>query len=262
MITKIVYTFVVPILAVILFMVGWHYAVTFFKVPSYMLPTPGVVVEAFIDGYASGRYLPHLFTTLQEMILGYAFGCGFAFMLGALVAEWKLLDRIVYPFVIGLQSVPKVALAPLLLVWFGFDITPKIILVALICFFPVFINAATGFKSADPNLLRLYRAFSASRGTIFWNVKLPSAAQNIFAGLQIAVVLALIGAVVGEFLSAKQGLGFLIQQSTLSFDVATMFASIISLSMIGVVFTFVLRKLEMKIVYWIDSVERPVVSEA
>ncbi len=250
----------VPTIAVICFFVIWHYAVTFFQVPSYLLPTPRTVIEAFIHGYASGSYWPHLYATLTEMVIGYLIGCSIALIMGALVAEWNLLERIVYPFVVALQSVPKVALAPLLIVWFGFGLTSKVVLVALICFFPVFINSTTGFKSSDPNLLRLYRAFKASRKTIFLNVKLPSAAESIFAGLQIAVVLALIGAVVGEFISARAGLGFLIQSSTLNFDVSTMFAAIISLSIIGVTFTFTLRKIQSVVVHWKDSVERQVIS--
>ncbi|MGE0340988.1 MAG: ABC transporter permease [Xanthobacteraceae bacterium] len=251
---------IVPTVAVITFFVLWHYAVTWFQVPSYLLPTPKTVIEAFVDGYSSGRYLPHLLATLTEMVLGYLIGCTIALIMGALVAEWNLLERIVYPFVVALQSVPKVALAPLLIVWFGFGLSSKVVLVALICFFPVFINSTTGFKSSDPNLLRLYRAYKASRKTIFLNVKLPSAAESIFAGLQIAVVLALIGAVVGEFISARAGLGFLIQSSTLNFDVSTMFAAIVSLSIIGVTFTFVLRKLQNLIVHWKDPVDRQVIS--
>ncbi len=245
-----------PVASILVFLFLWHFAVTFFQVPSYLLPTPRVVIEAFVGGYASGLFWPHLFTTLSEMVIGYIAGCGVALVLGALVAEWEVLDEIVNPFVVALQSMPKVALAPLLLVWFGFGITSKVVLVALICFFPVFINSAAGFRSSDTNLLRLYRAFSATRLTVFWNVKLPSAAQNIFAGLQIAVVLALIGAVVGEFVSAKSGLGYLIQSSTLNFDVATMFAAIISLSLIGITFTSVLRAVQRRVVYWNDTVEQ------
>lgn len=247
---------ILPAASIFVFLVAWHSAVTLFQVPTYLLPTPRVVIEAFIGGYVSGAFWPHLATTLSEMVIGYVIGCSVALVLGALVAEWETLDEIINPFVVALQSMPKVALAPLLLVWFGFGMTSKVVLVALICFFPVFINSSTGFRSSDTNLLRLYRAFSATRLTVFCNVKLPSAAMNIFAGLQIAVVLALIGAVVGEFVSAKSGLGYLIQSSTLNFDVATMFAAIISLSLIGIVFTGVLRVVQRRVVYWNDTVEQ------
>lgn len=246
----------IPTVSVVVFVLLWHAAVVYFEVPTYLVPKPALVADAFWNGYVGGRFWPHLATTLWEMAAGYGIGCGIALVLGALVAEWETLEEILNPFVIALQSMPKVALAPLLLVWFGFGVTSKIILVALICFFPVFINAAAGFKSANPDLLRLYRAFSARRGRVFLSVKLPSAADSIFAGLQIAIVLALIGAVVGEFVSSRSGLGFLIQSSTLSFDVATMFAAIVSLSLIGIVLTGVLKMIQRRVVHWNDSVER------
>ena len=154
------------------------------------------------------------------------------------------------PIVVAIQSIPKVALAPLLIVWFGFGVSSKMVLVALICFFPVFINSFYGFRSANPDLLRLYKAFGSSRLHVFRQVKLPSAASSIFAGLQIGVVLALIGAVVGEFVSSKEGLGYLIQSSTLSFDVATMFASVVSLSIIGITASTLVRWVQARVVFW------------
>ncbi|MEI6113831.1 MAG: ABC transporter permease [Burkholderiales bacterium] len=244
---------VIPIVSVLAFLLLWHFCIGWFDVPDYLVPSPQAVIEALWHGYVGGRFWPHLFTTLTEMSLGYTIGCVTALLLGALVAEWQDLERVLYPFIVALQSMPKVALAPLLLVWLGFGLASKVVLVALICFFPVFINSVVGFKSANPDLLRLYRAFNASRFQIFISVKLPSAADAIFAGLQIAVVMALIGAVVGEFLSARSGLGYLIQSSTLNFDVATMFAAIASLALIGVTLTSLIRLLHRRIVFWSDS---------
>jgi NitT/TauT family transport system permease protein len=221
-------------------LVGWHVAVVGLEVPTYLLPKPADVGTALWSGYVTqGTYWKHLGTTVFEMAVGYVIGCSVAFVVGALVAEWRLLERLVLPYVVALQSMPKVALAPLLIVWFGFGVASKVVLVALICFFPVFINCFYGFRSAHPDLLRLYL-----------HLKLPSAAGPIFAGLQIAVVLALIGAVVGEFVSSKQGLGYLIQSSTLSFDVATMFAAILTLSLIGIVASTIVRLLHGKLVFW------------
>ena len=167
---------IVPIVSVALFLWFWDRALVWFEVPKYLLPTPYSVGVAFFNGYSSGQYWPHLFTTLKQMWLGYFVGCSVALVVGALVAEFRMVERVLYPFIVALQSMPKVALAPLLIVWFGFGMTSKVVLVALICFFPVFINAVTGFRSADADHIRLYRVFNASRLSIFANVKLPSAA--------------------------------------------------------------------------------------
>lgn len=239
-----------PVLSIVLFFIFWHKAIAWFAVPAYLLPGPLDVGKTLWIGYAGGRFWPHLGITLYEMAVGYAIGCSAALVVGGLVAESRIIDRLVYPFIISLQSMPKVALAPLIIVWFGFGPTSKIVMVALICFFPTFVNAVTGLRSANPDLLDLYRAFNASRLSIFFNVKLPTAAGAIFAGLQISVVLALIGAVVGEFVAAQKGLGHLIQSSTLNFDVATMFAAIISLAIVGVIATTVIRVIQARVVFW------------
>lgn len=240
-----------PLVSLALVLVAWDRAVVLLEVPTYLLPRPLDVGVAIWRGYVvEGSYWPHLATTLYEMVVGYAIGCTVALAAGAIVAESRWVERALMPLVVAVQSVPKVALAPLLIVWFGFGVSSKMVLVALICFFPVFINAFYGFRSANPDLLRLYRAFGSSRLHVFRHVKLPSAAGSIFAGLQIAVVLALIGAIVGEFVSSKQGLGYLIQSSTLSFDVATMFASVVSLAVIGITASGIVRFVQARLVFW------------
>lgn len=137
-----------------------------------------------------------------------------------------------------------------LIVWLGFGTESKIALVVLICFFPVFVNSVAGFRSANPDVIDLLRVFNASRLHVFFNAKVPAAATSIFAGLQIAVVLALIGAVVGEFVTAKQGLGFLIQSSTLNFDVPTMFAAIMTLALLGILGTTLVKFAYRRVVFW------------
>ena len=240
-----------PLVTLTLVLVMWDRAVVVWEVPGYLLPRPMDVGLALWNGYITeGGYWKHLGTTLYEMVVGYVIGCALALCFGAMVSEWRWLERALMPLVVAVQSVPKVALAPLLIVWFGFGVSSKVVLVALICFFPVFINAFYGFRSAHPDLLRLYRSFGSSRAHVFRHVKLPSAAGSIFAGFQIAVILALIGAIVGEFVSSKQGLGYLIQSSTLSFDVATMFASVVSLAAIGIVASSLMRYLHTRFVFW------------
>lgn len=219
-------------------------------VPAYLVPRPSLVAEALWTVYSTGTILPHLIATASEMLAGFVIGSAAALVVAALVSEYRTLERCVYPLIVALQSMPKVALAPLLIVWFGFGLASKIVLVALICFFPIFVNALTGFQAARPELVDLYRAFSAPRWRIFRDVKLPSAAGSIFAGLQVGLVLALLGAVVGEFVAAQEGLGSLIQASSLNFDVPVMFACIITLALIGTLASSAVRWAQRKIVFW------------
>ena len=240
----------VPTLAVLAFLVAWHVAVRWFEVPAYLLPGPDAVARSAWTLYSSGLIFPHISMTLQEVVLGYAAGCVVAVILGALVSEFELLERTLSAFIVGFQSMPKVALAPLLLVWFGFDLASKVVLVGLICFFPMFVNTVSGLKSANPELIDLYRACSSPRWLIFFDVRLPSAAHSMFAGLQIAIVMALLGAVVGEFVAARQGLGYLIQASAVNFDVGAMFASIFTLSVIGILANGLVQFARRKVIYW------------
>jgi NitT/TauT family transport system permease protein len=240
----------IPAVSLAVFLIAWDFAITWGEIPQYLLPRPVDVIVAFWNGYYGGMFWPHLFTTLYQVVVGYFIGCTAALLLGAAVAEWRSIERIVVPYVVALQSTPKVALAPLLIVWLGFGVESKIAMVVLICFFPVFVNSVAGFRSANPDMIDLLRVFSASRWHIFMNVKVPAALGTIFAGLQIAVVLALIGAVVGEFVTSRRGLGFLIQSSTLNFDVPLMFAAIISLSLIGIAGTSIVKFAYRKTVFW------------
>ncbi|WP_372520278.1 ABC transporter permease [Roseovarius sp.] len=235
-------------LAVLLF--AWEWA-SRGENQSYLLPGPVSVVEALIDCYFTrGILWEHLWTTFVQTAAGFAFGCMAAIVIGSLVAEFPLIDRMVYPYVVALQSMPKVALAPLLIVWFGFGIMSKIVLVALICFFPMFVNVVSGLRGVSPELLDLYRAFSASRWRTYVEIKIPTALPSFFAGLQIAVVFALLGSVVGEFIASQKGLGSVIQAASVSFDLPIVFACIISLSCLGAVMTTTVRRLQRKIVFW------------
>lgn len=228
----------------------WDLSVRLFKVPAYLVPSPFSVGAALVDGLFRGTFYPHIAATLYAVVVGYLLGCFLAIVIGAFLAEVPLIERALMPYIVALQSMPKVALAPLIIVWFGFGMSSKVVLVALICFFPVFINTLVGIRSVNPDIVNLYRAFSASRWNILLNVKLPAAASSIFAGLQISVAMALIGAVVGEFIASKAGLGNLLQASSMTMDVATMFAVVIVLAGIGVIGNEVLQYLHRKVVFW------------
>lgn len=239
-----------PAAGLVILLLGWHLVVAYALVPSYLLPAPAKVAGAVISSARDGTLLRHLSPTLQATIAGYLIGSLAAFVLAALVAEFRQFERFVLVHLIAIQSIPKVSIAPLVFLWAGFDLQGKIILVALICFFPVFANALAGFRSADPNLIDLMRASGASRSHIFLQVKLPSAASQLFAGLEVAVAFALIGCVVMEFVGATRGMGFLIQDSSNTFDLPMTFAAVVTLGLIGVAGNALVRLLRGRILFW------------
>lgn len=231
----------------------WHAAVLWWRIPDYLLPAPADVLRTLWQGLWGGSLWPHIGATLANTAMGYAIGCALAVLLGAALAESRTFERFVYPLLIGLQATPKVALGPIILVWFGFGPASKVVLVALVCFFPLFVNTVNGIRRTDPELLETCRAFSASRLYLLRHVKLPAALGDIFAGLQIGVSLALIGAVVGEFLSAQRGLGYLIASSSVSMSLSTMFAGVLLLAAIGLCGAQTVRWLQSRIVFWQPS---------
>ncbi|MGH8221695.1 MAG: ABC transporter permease [Woeseiaceae bacterium] len=251
-----------PLTTVALVLFLWYLATDVYQVPSYILPSIDQVLEALKRGYVDGEYWEHLAFTLRAMVLGYLAGVAVAMILGVLVAEIRVVERMIFPVVIALQSMPKVALAPLVIVWFGFGIESKIVLVALICFFPIFINVIAGLRSVDSNLVDMMRAFGAPAPRILFEVKLPHAAPTIFAGLQISVVLGLIGAVVGEFIASTRGLGFLIQASSNLLDLGVVFAALISLAAIGICGTQFVRLVQRRLIFWQRSTDAVTSHEA
>lgn len=239
-----------PLVSLAVLLIVWELSVRLLAIPDYLLPPPAAVGGALYRGFATGSLWPHIGATLEATLSGYVIGSVAAVALGSILAESRLFERFVYPLLIGLQATPKIALGPIILVWFGFGMTSKIVLVAVVCFFPLFVNTVNGIRRTDPELIDACRAFSASRLYLLLHVKLPSAAGEIFAGLQIGVTLALIGAVVGEFLSSQRGLGYLIASSSVSMSMATMFAGVLLLALIGLTGAQTIRFLQRRLLFW------------
>lgn len=241
---------VYPLLTLAALLLVWQLSIDVLKVPDYILPRPLAVLQSLKIGYIDGDFWPHFLFTLRSTVSGYVIGCGCAIVVGAILAESRTFEKFVYPYIIGLQSMPKVALAPLITVWFGYGFTSKVVMVALICFFPLFVNTVVGIRQTNPALINMMRAFSSPSWYTFFRVKLFAAAGHIFAGLQISIVLSLIGAVVGEFVASSEGIGWLIQASLANFNTAQMFAGLISLIFIGVVGTRLVQFLHHRLVFW------------
>ncbi len=239
-----------PAVGVLGLVLIWHGLVVYGLVPSFLLPAPQKVLTAAITMAEDGTLWRNLKPTLSATVIGYLIGSLGATALAALVAEFKLAERMLLLHLFAIQSIPKVSIAPLIFLWAGFDIEGKIVLVALICFFPVFANALAGFRAADPNLLDLLRAAGASRLHIFHQIKLPTALPHIFSGLEVAVAFALIGCIVMEFIGSTRGLGFVIQDSSNTFDLPLTFAVVIALGLIGVLGNAVVRQVRIRVLFW------------
>ena len=216
-------------------LVAWEAFVRLRGLPRLVLPSPLVVVQALADSLLSGYLWPHIGTTLSEILLGFLAGSALGIGLGALVAQSALLRRVLNPYIIASQAMPKLALAPIFVVWFGFGLTPKVVITALIAFFPLFENTLTGLHDVDPDQLELFRALRASRWDSFVKLRLPHAVPYLFAGLRVAMVLSVVGAVVGEFVGANRGLGALIIAAQGTMDTPLMFSVFVVLTILGVV---------------------------
>ncbi|HEY0295036.1 MAG TPA: ABC transporter permease [Bordetella sp.] len=232
---------------------AWHVAVTAFHVSPLIFPGPAGVIRALYDGLVSGEIIHHLWVTLYEILAGFAVGSLVGFVLGALIGQSALLEVVLYPYVVAFQAVPKVAVAPLFVLWFGFDTSSKVLITATIVFFPVVANTIVGLRSAPRDQIDLMRAFTASPWHVFRMVRLPHALPYVFAGLDIGIVLAVIGAIVGEFVGAQAGLGYLILQRNFSMDAAGMFAILIVLALIGIALHSIIHAIAQRLVFWADA---------
>ncbi len=241
----------------VVFIAAWIGAVKVFGLKSYILPMPGDVLRALWAGIAvpitdkTGFYLP-LWVTLSNSALGFLLGTALGLLLGSLMAEFRPIEVAIMPYVFALQSLPKVAIAPLIVIWFGFGNGSKIVVAALLTFFPMLVNSFTGIRATEPERVDLMRTLSASRLETYLLVKLPSAAPYIFAGLDMGAVYALLGTIVAEFLGAQAGMGVTITQLQAVSDVAGVFACLIVLGVTGILLHLGMRSLERRVVHWTE----------
>jgi len=224
-----------------------------FEVPSYILPAPSKVAIALWRGFASELYQKHLFQTLTETLLGFLLGSTLGFVLGAAVALNHYVECFLYPYIVMFQSVPKVALAPLIVVWFGLGLKSQVVNVALVACFPLIVNTIAGLKSADEDRINLLRSLAASRSQVFWMLKLPGALPFVMAGLEVAMIFALIGAIVAEFVGSEAGLGVLIQNMNYNMDVPGEFSVLLILSFLGLLLNRCVLLIRRRILFWDPS---------
>lgn len=215
-------------------LLAWELSTRWWQLSALVLPAPSQVGRALWQGFATGYWWPHLAQTLASVGLGLILGAALGFGSGLLLGQSRRLRRWLTPYLVLSQVTPKLALAPLFIVWFGFGLLPTVVMTALICFFPLLENTLGALDQTDPRQLELFRALGASRWQTLWRLQIPAGRHTLAAGLRVALVLAWVGAVVSEFISASQGLGAVIIGAQGSMDTALMFAALALIAALGI----------------------------
>ena len=234
---------------------GWWFATDVLRVPAYVVPPPQDVLRAAVAGlsrwpWEKASFWYHAGVTVWEALLGFAIGSALGALLGLVLSHWPILGKSWYPYIVGFQSLPKVALAPLMVVWFGFGIEGKVFITAIITFFPVLVNMMAGYQAVEPERIELARSCNASELHLLTKIIIPSCLPFLFAGLGVASVLSILGAVVGEFVGASAGLGMLLMQYNQAMEIAPMFAIILLLAVIGFLMNHAVSLIERRYCFW------------
>jgi NitT/TauT family transport system permease protein len=240
--------FALPVATLALLIVAWEMATRVFDWPIWLVPGPDDVWQALVDNRS---LLPrHFRVTLVETLGGFALAIAVGIPLAVAIASSRFLERTIYPLLLGLNAVPKIAIAPILVLWMGFGYGPKIVVTFLLCIFPIVISTATGLKVTPPELVELVRSLEASPFEVFRRVRFPWALPHIFVGLKVAISLAVIGAVIGEFVGAEAGLGHVIIASGSNVDTSLAFGAMVLLGVLSVALFYALVGLERLLVPW------------
>ena len=234
--------FVYPVGMMVGILVVWEAATWLFAIPAYLIPAPSAIIRSMQSN--SAVLIKESIGTTFEILLGFALSVAVGVPLALAIYLWRPFARAVYPVLVSSQAVPKVAVAPLFLVWFGFGLLPKVLIAFLIAFFPVVINTAMGLASLEREKIYLAQSMGMSSIATFFKIQLPNALPSIFAGLKISITFAVVGAVVGEFVGGQGGLGYLLLIANGNMDTALLFAGIVALTLLGVVMFLAIGVLE------------------
>jgi NitT/TauT family transport system permease protein len=246
------------LILLVLLLSFWQFGVGFLNIPKFVLPPFSDVLRALYAGlsvapFAHDGFWFHSLVTLTEVLSGFLIGSGVGLILGMLISESRYIDDLVQPYIAAFQSLPKVAIAPIIVMWMGYGLDSKIAIVVMLTFFPVLVTSIAGFKAVDQDRIDLLRSLSATRWQIFSKVKFPSALPYIFAGLDLAAAFAVVGAIVGEFVGAQSGLGVMILQMDAQLDTGGSFAVFLILALMGVALTAALRAVRRRVLSWMPE---------
>lgn len=226
----------------------WEGLVRWAQLPAWLLPAPSAILASAWDW--APELASNLLVTLEETVIGFAIALALSVPLAIIIAFTTMLRRVLYPILLGMQSVPKVALAPLVTLWFGVGMLPKTMVVVLVCFFPILVNMITGLEAAPKSMVDLMTSLQASRKDMFLRLRLKVALPYVFTGAKVAVTFAVIGAVIAEFVAAQSGLGYIILMATAQSQTPLAFAAIILLTLLSVVLFYLIEWVEKRVVTW------------
>lgn len=246
------------ILLLVALLLMWEYGTKFFEVPSFLIPPLSDVLRALWRGLyaaplAKDGYWYHSFITLSEVLLGFFVGSAIGLMLGVAISQSERLNALIQPYITAFQSIPKVAIAPIIIMWLGFGLGSKVAIVCLLTFFPVLVTSLAGLRAVDQDRIDLLRSLSATRWQIFQKARFPSALPYIFAGLDMAAAFSVVGAIVGEFVGADAGLGVLILQLDAQMDTGGSFSVLVVLSLMGIALNMLLRRVQRRVLHWMPA---------
>jgi NitT/TauT family transport system permease protein len=240
--------FLPPVGLTLAVLVIWEVAIRLFSVPTFVLPAPTAVIVSLVES----RYQLAIAAraTAVEVLFGFVLAAVTGILVALVIVRFERFGRALYPLIVLFQNVPKVALAPIFILWFGYDLAPKVLLIVVIAFFPVAIDMLAGLQSVEPSFVSLMRSVGAGTSKILLRVRIPHSLPHLMAGLKVAITFSVIGAIVGEFAGANQGLGYVIQFASTQLDTPLIFAALVVVSVLGLVFYYVVELAERLLVPW------------
>ena len=235
----------------VVFLAAWEWGPAWAGIPPYIVPPASSVLDEFFRMTGTDRVFFHTAVTAGEVVAGFFVGAALGMVVGYMLGMSPSAEFVLSPYILALQIAPKVAFAPLFVLWFGFTVTPKILVAVLIVFFPIMVNVLGALRTVDPDMLRLARSFKASRAQIFWKIEFPASMPALFSGLRIGSTLAVIGVVVGELVGGNMGLGYLLVFGEGAGNTAMVFVSIILLTVIGIVAYVAVIVVERRVLHYL-----------
>ena len=233
-----------------LFLIVWELYIRIFHVPNYLLPGPAELANSMVKLFVSGDVMKHIRVTMEEILVGTAIGIVIGLVLGYIMAKIRFIERLIMPFVIIIQTAPKISLAPLFILWMGLGIESKAALVILVVSFPIMINEVSAIRSIEDNVYNLMKVLKASKWQIFCKIEVPYSIEMMLSGIKLALTQAMTGAVIGEMIGAKAGLGYLLTLGSETYDIKMILNAVILLSVIGLALYLISELIEKKALYW------------
>ncbi len=247
------------LITLILVLAGWETACKLTGVSRLIIPAPSDIGVSLYNSLRTPDFYYHIGITLYEALAGFLLGGGLGFVLGIIIGRMPLVERTLYPYIVAFQTLPKVAVAPVLLIWFGYGLTSKVVITATISFFPLLASTIAGMRATPAEQKELFLAFTASRWQMFLKLQMPHALPFIFVGIDLSMLLSVTGAIVGEFVGARAGLGYLILQRNFDLNMPGIFAILTVLGVIGVTLHLIVQRVQKRLLFWHqENIDRPI----